>query len=65
MNFKVFNLMSRTNETRYAEFQCRLDVSVYNNKQSWNNDKCRCEFKELIEKEICDEGSIFNPINCE
>ena len=22
---------------------CRLDASVCNNKQRWNNDKCRCE----------------------
>ena len=22
--------------------RCRLDASVCNNKQGWNNDKCRC-----------------------
>ena len=39
MNIKVFNLMSRTNETRYIKFhvtcvwKCRLDASVCNNKQ--------------------------------
>ena len=47
LNIKVFNLMSRTNETRYIEWhetfkcKCRLDGSVCNNKLSWNNDKCR------------------------
>ena len=23
-------------------FKCGLDASVCNNKQPWNNDKCRC-----------------------
>ena len=32
---------------------CRLDASACNNKQRWNNDKCRCECKELIDKGIC------------
>ena len=47
LNIKVFNLMSRTNETGYIEWhetckcKCRLDLSVCNNKLSWNNDKCR------------------------
>ena len=41
--------MSRTNETIHIEFhetctcKCRLDGSVCNNKQRWNDDKCRCE----------------------
>ena len=49
INVKVFNLMSRTNETRHIEWhktckcKCRLDTSVCNNKQRWNEDKCRCE----------------------
>ena len=30
--------------------KCRLDVSVCNNKQRWNDDKCRCECKALIDK---------------
>ena len=57
MNVKVFNLMSRTNETRHDikwhetyKCKCRLDKSVCNNKQRSNNDKCRCECKELIDK---------------
>ena len=43
---------------------CRLDASVCNNKQSWNNDKCQCECKELIDKGICDKEYIWNPSNC-
>ena len=30
--------------------ECRLDASVCNNKQRWNDDKCRCECKVLIDK---------------
>ena len=45
--------------------RCRLDVSVCNNKQDWNKDKCRCECKKLIDNGVCDKGSIWNPSNCE
>ena len=71
LNVKVFNLMSRTNETRHIEWhetckcKCRLDASVCNNKQRWNDDKCRCECKELIDKGVCDKGFIWNPSDCE
>ena len=49
LNIKVFNLMSRTNETRHIEWhetckrKCTLDASVCNNTQHWNDDKCNCE----------------------
>ena len=71
LNVKVFNLMSRTNETRHIKWhetckcKCRLDASVCNNKQRWNDDKCRCECKELIDKGVCNKGYIWNPSNCE
>ena len=67
LNLKVFNLMSRTNETRHIKWlesckcKCRLDASVCNNKQRWNDDKWRCEHKELIDKGVYDEGFIRNP----
>ena len=31
----------------------------------WNEDKCRCECKKLIDKGMCDKGIIWNPSNCE
>ena len=71
LNVKVCNPMSRTNETRHIEWhemrksKCRLDASVCSNKQRWNNDKCRWECRELIDKGVCDKGSILNPSNCE
>ena len=71
LNVKVFNLMSRTNETRYikwhetCKYKFRLDASVRNNKQHQNDDKCLCECKELIDKGACDKWYIWNPSNCE
>ena len=71
LNVKVFNLISRTNETRFIEWhetcKCkwRLDAIVCNIKQRWNNDKCRCERKELIDKGVFDKRFIWNPSNCE
>ena len=71
LNIKVSNLMSRTNETRYIKWhetckcKCRLNASVCNNKQRWNDDKCRRECKELIDNCVCDKGYIWNPSNGE
>ena len=64
-------LMSRTNETRRTEwyetckYKCTLDATVCNNKQRCNEDKCRCECKELIDNGICDKEFIRDPSNCE
>ena len=63
-NVKVFNLMTRTNETRHIKWhetcmcKCILDSSVCYSKQRWNNDKCKCECKESVDKGICDKGYI-------
>ena len=64
LNVKVFNLMSRTNETRRIKWhetckcKCRLDASVCNNKQRLNDNKCWCKRKESIDKGVCDKGFI-------
>ena len=50
INVKVFNIMSRHivwHET--CKCKCRLDASVFNNKQCWKKDKWRCECKEFKE----------------
>ena len=39
-------------------------MRVLDNKQRWNDDKFRCECKELIGKGVCDKGYIWNPSNC-
>ena len=61
LNVKVFNLMSRANETRHIKWhetckcKCRLNASVCNNKQRWNNDKWRmCDKLDECE---CDKSS--------
>ena len=72
INVKAFNLMSRVNKTRHIIWHetckcvCRLTTSVCNNNQRWNEDKCRCEFREdLIDNGIFDKRFIWNPSNCE
>ena len=63
--------MSRTNETRHITWretckcQCRPDATDRNNKQKWNNGKCRCQCKELIDKVVCDKRFIWDPNTCE
>ena len=71
LNVKVFNLMSRINETRFIKWhekckcECGLNAIICNNKQQWNKNKCTCECKKLIDTGICDKGFIWNPGNCE
>ena len=76
LNVKVFNLVSGTNETRCLEWhetckcKCRFEYSVC--KQLWNDNKCRCECKELIDKGICNKDlfgiliivsmNVINPV---
>ena len=36
-----------------------------NDKQRWNEDKCWCECKGLIDKDSRDKGFIWNPNNCQ
>ena len=71
LNIKVFNLVSEIHETRCREWhetcksEYRFNSSVCNNKQRLNDDKCRCECKEFIDKDVCDKGFIWNPSNYE
>ena len=71
LNIKIFNLMSRTNETRHIKWhetckcKCRLDANLCNNKQHWNDDNCQCECKELIDKGVCNKEYAWNPNNYE
>ena len=64
--------MPFSNQPRHIEWhktckcKCGLDSSVCNNKQRWNEDKCRCECRgKLIDKESCDKGLVWNRSNCE
>ena len=71
INVKVFNLLSRINETRPIVWHetckciCRLTSAVCNSKQVWNKDKCQCEWKEdLINKLVCGKGYMWNLGTC-
>ena len=71
MNVRVFNLMSRTNETRqilwHETYKCvgRLSVAACNSKQIWDDDKRRCECRDdLVDKMVCDKGFSWNPSDC-
>ena len=71
LNVKVFNLMSRTSDTRHIVWhetctcECKFGANVCNNTQRWNKDNCGCECKELIDKVVCGKGFIWNPSHCE
>ena len=58
--------MSRTNESIFTNWHetCKC-ICNSSSKQQWNENKCRCECKELIDKGTCDQGFIWNPSNCE
>ena len=58
--------MSTTNKTiskewhEFCNCKCRLDPSLFNNKQRWNKDKCWYKSKELIDKVVCDKRFLWN-----
>ena len=55
MNIKVFNLLARINETRKIVWHktckcvCRFTSAICNDRQEWNENKCRCECKIYVE----------------
>ena len=63
----VFNLMSRFKRTTHifwhetCKCKFKLDAIVCSNKKRWDKDKWRCECKELIGKDICDDAFSCNP----
>ena len=71
MNIKVFNILARINETRKikwhetCKFIFRFTKAVCNDKQEWDENKCKCECKEdLIDKLKCNKGYMWNPSTC-
>ena len=71
MNIKVFNLLARINETRKIVWHetcqcvCRLTSAICNDRQEWNENKCKCECKEdLVSKLVFDKGYMWNPSTC-
>ena len=68
ISVKMFNLKTQQNETRLVTFHesckcdCLLNSTVCNDKQKWNESKCRCE---CLKVEKCDDDFLWNISNCE
>ena len=72
VNMQVYNFLMMLNETRSVLWHesckcvCKLNSSVYNNKQIWNSDTCKCECNEDIASIInYTKGYMWNPSTCE
>ena len=72
VNMQVYNFLMRLNETRNVLWHesckciCKLNSSVCNNKQIWNDDACRCDCNEDFAGVVgCDKGYTWNPSTCE
>ena len=71
VNMQVYNFLMRLNETRNVLWHesckcvCKLNSSVCNNKQIWNDDTCRCDCNENFTDIIsCDKGYTWNASTC-
>ena len=72
VNIKVYNFSMRVNETRNVLWHesCKyirlLNLSVFNNKQIWNSDTCRCDCNEdFVGIMNCTKGYMWSPSTCE
>ena len=72
VNMQVYNFLMRLNEIRNVLWHesckcvCKLNSSVCNNKQIWNDDTCRCDYNEDFAGMInCAKGYTWNPSTCE
>ena len=68
VNMQVYNFLMRLNETRNVlwhescKCKCKLNSSVCNNEQIWNDDTCRCHCNEDFAGIInCSKGYMWNP----
>ena len=71
VNMQVYNFLMRLNETRNVLWHqsckciCKLNSSVCNNKQIWNDDTCRCDCNEDFAGIVnCTKGLTWNPSTC-
>ena len=72
VNMQVYNFLMMLNETcnvlwhESCKCVCKLNSSVYNNKQIWNGDTCRCDCNEDFSGVVdCDKEYTWNPSTCE
>ena len=71
VNMQVYHFLIRLNETRNVLWHenckcvCKLNSSVCNSKQIWNDDTCRCDCNEDFAGIIsCAKGYMWNPSTC-
>ena len=71
VNMKVYNFLMRLSETRNVLWHeickcvCKLNSSVCNSKQIWNNDTCRYDNNDNFAGIInCTKGYMWNPSTC-
>ena len=72
VTMQVYNFLMRLNETcnvlwhESCKCVCKLNSSVCNNKQIWNDNTCRCDCNEDFAGIInCAKGYMWNPSTCE
>ena len=72
LNMKFYNFLTILNETRNVLWHesckcvCKLNSSVCNNNQIWNDDTCRCDCNQDFAGMInCAKGYTWNPSTCE
>ena len=67
VSVKSFDLISKRHVLKNISFHqsckrgCLLDETICNNKQKWNESKCRCECLEIKD---CDVGFSWNVTSC-
>ena len=71
VNMQVYNFLIMLNKTgnvlwhESCKCVCKLNSSVCNNKQIWNDDTCRCDCNEDFAGIInCTKGYMWNPSTC-
>ena len=68
VNMQVYDFLMRLNVLWHESCTCvcKLNSSVCNNKQIWNDDTCRCDCNEDFTDIInCNKGYMWNPSTCE
>ena len=70
LNLSISNMITGINESKIwtkhisSECKCKLDGRKFNSNQKWNNDKCRCEWRNPKEQHMCEKHYIWNPATC-
>ena len=70
INLSACDMITGINESKILtkhiswEWKCKFDGEKCNSNQKWNNNKYRCECKNLKEHHVCEKNYIWNPATC-